>query len=126
MTRPDVTAPHPCSSKLGATPALSTRHWAGPISEPPGCVGIRRREGGGVLRETLRDIDIAPDRRLTLLTDAGRREVDGLLLATGAWSKRWAAKLGARIPMDSERGYHVMLSDPVEIPINLRNAQSYR
>ena len=24
----------------------------------------------------------------------------------------WAAKLGARIPMDSERGYHVMLSDP--------------
>ena len=70
------------------------------------------RDGGVVLRETLRDIDITPDRRLTLLTDAGRREVDGLVLATGAWSKRWAAKLGARIPMDSERGYHVMLSDP--------------
>ena len=70
------------------------------------------RDGGVVLRETLRDIDIAPDRRLTLLTDAGRREVDALVLATGAWSKRWAAKLGARIPMDSERGYHVMLSDP--------------
>ena len=71
-----------------------------------------RREGGVVLRETLRDIEIGPDRRLTLLTDADRREVDGLVFATGAWSKQWAAKLGARIPMDSERGYHVMLGDP--------------
>ena len=71
-----------------------------------------RRDGGVVLRETLQDIEIASDRRLTLLTDVGRHEVDRLVLATGAWSKRWAAKLGARIPMDSERGYHVMLSDP--------------
>ena len=71
-----------------------------------------RRDGGVVLRETLQDIEIASDRRLALLTDAGRHEVDRLVLATGAWSKRWAEKLGARIPMDSERGYHVMLSDP--------------
>ena len=71
-----------------------------------------RRDGGIVLRETLRDIEVAFDRRLTLLTDVGRHEIDGLVLATGTWSKRWAAKLGARIPMDSERGYHVMLSDP--------------
>ena len=70
------------------------------------------RDGGVVLRETLQDIEIASDRRLALLTDAGRHEVDRLVLATGAWSKRWAAKLGARIPMDSERGYQVMLSDP--------------
>ena len=71
-----------------------------------------RRDGGVVLRETLQDIEIASGRRLTLQTDAGRHEVDGLVLATGAWSRRWAAKLGARIPLDSERGYHVMLSDP--------------
>ena len=71
-----------------------------------------RRDGGVVLRETLQDIEVAFDRRLTLLTDVGRHEIDGLVLATGAWSKRWAAMLGARIPMDSERGYHVMLSDP--------------
>ena len=70
------------------------------------------RDGGTVVRETLRDIEVPADRRVTLLTDAGRHEVDGLVLATGAWSKGWAAKLGARIPMDSERGYHAMLSDP--------------
>ena len=71
-----------------------------------------RRDGGVVLRETLVAIEIDSDRSLTLVTDTGRHEVDRLVLATGAWSKRWAAKLGARIPMDSERGYHVMLSDP--------------
>ena len=71
-----------------------------------------RRDGGVVLRETLQDIEVAFDRGLTLLTDVGRHEIDGLVLATGAWSKRWAAKLGARIPLDSERGYHVMLRDP--------------
>ena len=71
-----------------------------------------RRDGGAVLRETLRDIEVDSDHRMTLLTDAGRHDVDRLVLATGAWSGRWAAKLGARIPMDTERGYHVMLSDP--------------
>ena len=71
-----------------------------------------RRDGGAVLRETLRDIEIASDRRVSVLTDAGRREVDQLVIATGAWSRRWAAKLGASIPMDTERGYHVMMSDP--------------
>ena len=79
-----------------------------------------RRDGGAVLRETLRDIETGSDRRVTLLTDAGRHEVDRLVLATGAWSKRWAAKLGARIPMDTERGYHLMLSDPgidLRIPV---------
>ncbi|MDD9982269.1 MAG: FAD-dependent oxidoreductase [Gammaproteobacteria bacterium] len=75
-------------------------------------VNAFRRDGGVVLRETLRDIEMASDRRVTLLTGAGRHEVDRLVLATGAWSGRWAAKLGARIPMDTERGYHVMLSDP--------------
>ena len=79
-----------------------------------------RRDGGAVLRETLRDIETGSDRRVTLLTDAGRHEVDRLVLATGAWSKRWAAKLGARIPMDTERGYHLILSDPgidLRIPV---------
>ena len=83
-------------------------------------VGAFRRDGGAVLRETLRDIEVNSDRHLTLLTDAGRHEADRLVLATGAWSRRWAAKLGARIPMDTERGYHVMLSDPgidLRIPV---------
>ena len=81
-------------------------------------VGAFGRDGGIVVRQNLRDVETAADRRVTLLTDAGRHEVDGLVLATGAWSKRWAAKLGASIPMNSERGYHAMLREPgIELPV---------
>ncbi len=32
---------------------------------------------------------------------------DGVVVAAGAWSKPLAAKLGARVPLESQRGYHV-------------------
>ena len=35
-----------------------------------------------------------------------------VVLAAGAWSGRLAALLGDRIPLETERGYHVMLPDP--------------
>jgi D-amino-acid dehydrogenase len=44
-----------------------------------------------------------------ILTSAGSLEVDGVVLAVGAHSRELAAKLQARVPLDTERGYHVML-----------------
>lgn len=35
-----------------------------------------------------------------------------VILATGAWSKTLAAQLGYRVPLDTERGYHLMLPTP--------------
>ncbi len=34
---------------------------------------------------------------------------DNFIIAGGAWSKNLAAQLGDRIPLDTERGYHLML-----------------
>lgn len=34
---------------------------------------------------------------------------DAVVLAAGAWSKHLASQLGCRIPLDTERGYHMML-----------------
>jgi D-amino-acid dehydrogenase len=34
---------------------------------------------------------------------------DAIVLAAGAWSKQLAAQLGCSIPLDTERGYHMML-----------------
>jgi len=34
---------------------------------------------------------------------------DKLVLATGAWSKRLADKFGLKVPLETERGYHLML-----------------
>jgi D-amino-acid dehydrogenase len=35
-----------------------------------------------------------------------------VVLTGGAWSRGLAAALGARVPLDTERGYHVMLPQP--------------
>ncbi len=70
------------------------------------------RGGGAILREEVRDIEIGPDGPAAIVTSAGRREVDRLVLAAGAFGKRLAARLGARVPLETERGYHLMLPSP--------------
>ncbi|WP_233835732.1 NAD(P)/FAD-dependent oxidoreductase [Paraburkholderia sp. ZP32-5] len=45
-----------------------------------------------------------------VLTEAGSRiDADDFIVAGGAWSKRLAAALGDTVPLDTERGYHLML-----------------
>jgi D-amino-acid dehydrogenase len=70
------------------------------------------QDGGELSLETVRDITVNPDGLIALKTDIGTRPVDRLVLATGAYSKRWAATLGSFVPLDTERGYHLMLPDP--------------
>ena len=42
----------------------------------------------------------------------GTHKGDLVVVACGAWSGKLAARLGASIPLDTERGYHVMLPSP--------------
>jgi glycine/D-amino acid oxidase-like deaminating enzyme len=42
-------------------------------------------------------------------TSAGRRTAGEVVLAAGAWSRRLARELGARVPLDTERGYGIDL-----------------
>jgi len=70
------------------------------------------QDGGELVQETVRDITMTDRGEMTLHTFGGPRPVDRLVLATGAYSKHWAAKLGSFVPLDTERGYHLMLPDP--------------
>ena len=70
------------------------------------------RNGGIVLQESVTDIEIGPSGPRQIVTDAGRHDVDRVVVAAGAFSKMWAAKLGVRVPLDTERGYHMMLPNP--------------
>lgn len=49
-------------------------------------------------------------------TDQGDVPAGGVVLAAGAWSKPLAALLGDRLPLDTERGYHVVIADPEVAP----------
>jgi D-amino-acid dehydrogenase len=57
------------------------------------------------------------DRRLrAVLTDSGEVAADNAVIAAGAYSKQLAAAAGDRVPLETERGYHVVISDPGVAP----------
>jgi len=68
--------------------------------------------GGTFLREAVTDIEFSAEGHPTVVTDASRHETDIVVLAAGARSGRLAAKLGARVTLDAERGYHIMFPTP--------------
>jgi len=61
-----------------------------------------QREGGKVTAVTL--------------AEGGSIETSQVVIAAGAWSHRLTALLGDRVPLETERGYHVVLSNPQVIP----------
>ena len=70
------------------------------------------QDGGEFRQEAVRDITVDLRGELTLQTFDGPRAVDRLVIATGAHSRPWAEKLGSFVPLDTERGYHLMLPEP--------------
>jgi D-amino-acid dehydrogenase len=77
--------------------------------------GIARgflERGGTYLRAEAEGFAFEGSRIVTVGTSAGPLPVDGVVLAAGAFSKRLAALGGTRLPLDAERGYHVMLPHP--------------
>jgi len=71
-----------------------------------------QRDGGLVLQREVRDIDVGPDGPRALVTDAGLMPVETLVICAGAHSSEFTTKLGDSLPLEAERGYHVMYSDP--------------
>jgi D-amino-acid dehydrogenase len=53
------------------------------------------------------------NRRLRAVrTDSGEIAADKAVIAAGAWSKVLAAEAGDRVPLESERGYHALITEP--------------
>ena len=71
-----------------------------------------QRAGGTLLERSVAGFDIGVDGPRQLLTDAGPLPVETLVIAAGAWSHRLAGQLGTHIPLEAERGYHLMLPRP--------------
>ena len=67
------------------------------------------RRGGRLLRERVTDFRTGADGAWWVVTDVARHPADQLVLAAGAYSRPLAAKLGSRLPLEAERGYHLML-----------------
>lgn len=73
-----------------------------------------QRNGGNIVRDEVVGFDIGADGPRAVLGRAGSTPLDGraLIIAAGAHSGPLARALGAAVPLDTERGYHVMLPEP--------------
>lgn len=92
----------------------------GMISDPGAYVGalaeVLVQEGGKVIKADVQDFDLTGGLIKAVETNQGRFECDKAVLSTGVWSKPLMAKLGLNVPLESERGYHIVFKNPsVEI-----------
>ncbi len=68
--------------------------------------------GGRFFKADVRAIERRTDGQKLVRTSDGDVVADAVVIAAGAWSHQLAAKLGERIPLESQRGYHVTFANP--------------
>ena len=82
------------------------------IRDPGGYVAALAKEfevmGGRTVQAEVRDFDLSGGAIRAVETDQGRFDCDAAVLATGVWSKPLMRKLGLTVPLESERGYHIV------------------
>ena len=79
-------------------------------------VRVLEDEGGRYVQGEVRDFDLSGGRISAVHTDRGPIACDRAVLATGAWSKPLMAKLGLDVPLEAERGYHIVYHAPSQRP----------
>jgi len=82
------------------------------------------RRGVTFVKAEVASLHVA-DGKVTVVDKAGvARSYDRVVIAAGAWSRKLVQQLGIDVPLDTERGYHVMLPTPdhtVSRPVSLPN-----
>ncbi len=64
------------------------------------------KKGGKFEKQDVKQIEFN-DEFPTIQTDSQKFDFDKIIIACGAFSKKLTDKLGERIPLDTERGYHI-------------------
>lgn len=94
---------------------LATLKDHGFIRDPGGYVAALaqafERAGGTIMQAEVKDFDLTDGTVTAVQTAKGTVACDDIVLATGVWSKPLMAKLGLNVPLESERGYHVIFED---------------
>lgn len=78
--------------------------------------------GGTRIAERVLGIRESEPHSVTIATANGEYKTDRLVVTAGAWSKQLLATIRVRVPIEAERGYHVMMPHPepgLSHPINV-------
>lgn len=73
------------------------------------------RLGGQIEKRAVTSLENAPGHQ-TVHTNFGKLCAEKLVIAAGAWSHTLLAHLGVNVPLETERGYHLMLENPSHQP----------
>ena len=73
---------------------------------------VLKAEGGEVKKANALDFHMKEGRVVAVVTDQGKLPCQNVVLTSGIWSKGLAQKTGLNVPLESERGYHVVFKNP--------------
>ena len=73
-------------------------------------------DGARFLPHRARGFELADGRVKGVITDQGPIEAHAVVIAAGAHSNELSSQIGSRVPLETERGYHVMLEAPSVMP----------
>jgi glycine/D-amino acid oxidase-like deaminating enzyme len=76
------------------------------------------KKGGKFIQAEVRDLHKIDGRISHIETDKGSFECSRAVITAGIWSKDLMKKIGLKVPLEAERGYHVIFENPSEMPRN--------
>jgi D-amino-acid dehydrogenase len=91
-------------------------HTSNPLALVERLVEHFVRSGGEIVRAQARGFRLQGARLAAIETDTGDLPADAAVVCAGAYSKPLAAALGDKVPLETERGYHLMVRDPEAMP----------
>jgi D-amino-acid dehydrogenase len=91
-------------------------HTSNPLKLVERLVEHFLRSGGEIVRLRAHGFRLDGRRLAAIQTDGGELRADAAVICAGAYSKPLAAALGDRVPLETERGYHLMIRDPEVVP----------
>jgi D-amino-acid dehydrogenase len=74
--------------------------------------------GGKFIQTEVKDFTLDKGTVSAVDTSAGRIYCDKAVVSSGVWSKPLMAKLGLNVPLEAERGYHIVFKEPSQRPNN--------
>ena len=91
-------------------------HTSNPLGLVTRLVEHFRGQGGEIIHARALGFRLDGRRLTAISTDRGDLAADAVVVCAGAYSKPLAAALGDRVPLETERGYHLMIRDPEVMP----------
>jgi glycine/D-amino acid oxidase-like deaminating enzyme len=81
-------------------------------------VKLLENMGGTFVKAEVKNFELSGGQVSAVDTDKGRFACNQAVLAAGVWSKPLMRKLGINVPIEAERGYHIVYKNPNQLPNN--------